>query len=212
MGTVRIEPPLPIKPKDIPINTAKHPLTIVYSNAKNLAANAIAEDGSIDPDCQSSILYTTINKLFVTDHFRHLPISAENLQQKHSDDIDQKIKDGEISTDGGPGYLFQVHFSFNINTIYEKNHIIVAVSPYGLSYGSAQQSGIPSSKSGVQYGNKLISISYFLVVEGKAKLKTSSVAWQKHYAEDMGKSKEEIAKITKPKESITIVADGVIVK
>ena len=146
----------------------------------------------------------------------------------------------------------------------------------GMSYGSAQQSDIPSAKSGVQYGKKIdqhqaISVSkleksfgkdstyngkvegvvvevckkkgcfmtlkregsnepimvrftdytYFMpqdivgktvVVEGKAKLNTTSVAWLKHYAEDMGKSKEEIAKITKPKESITIVADGVIVK
>ncbi|MBE8713403.1 DUF4920 domain-containing protein [Sphingobacterium hungaricum] len=50
-----------------------------------------------------------------------------------------------------------------------------------------------------------------IVVEGRAKIKETSVEWQKHYAEDLGKSKEEIAKITKPKKDISIVADGVVV-
>lgn len=50
-----------------------------------------------------------------------------------------------------------------------------------------------------------------VVLEGEAKMKETSVAWLKHYAEDEGKSAEEIAKITKPKVDINIVADGVIV-
>lgn len=50
-----------------------------------------------------------------------------------------------------------------------------------------------------------------IVVEGEAKMKETSVAWLKHYAEDEGKSAEEIAKITKPKVDINIVADGVVV-
>ncbi len=50
-----------------------------------------------------------------------------------------------------------------------------------------------------------------VVVEGKAKVKETTVEWQKHYAEDMGKSKEEIAKINKPKQDISIVADAVLV-
>jgi len=50
-----------------------------------------------------------------------------------------------------------------------------------------------------------------VVVAGKAKVKESTVAWQKHYAEDLGKSKAEIAKITKPKKEITVVADGVLI-
>jgi hypothetical protein len=43
-------------------------------------------------------------------------------------------------------------------------------------------------------------------------MKTTSVAELQHYAEDAGKSKEEIAKITEPKLELTFVADGVIVK
>ena len=50
-----------------------------------------------------------------------------------------------------------------------------------------------------------------VVVEGKAKVKETSVDWQKHYAEDLGKSKEEIEKIKEPKRDISIVADGVLV-
>lgn len=50
-----------------------------------------------------------------------------------------------------------------------------------------------------------------VVVEGKAKVKETTVEWQKHYAEDRGKSKEEIAKINKPKQEISVVADGVLV-
>lgn len=50
-----------------------------------------------------------------------------------------------------------------------------------------------------------------IVVEGKAKVKETTVEWQKHYAEDQGKSKEEIAKIKAPKRDISIVADGVLV-
>ena len=42
-------------------------------------------------------------------------------------------------------------------------------------------------------------------------VKETTVEWQKHYAEDMGKSKEEIAKINKPKQDISVVADGVLV-
>lgn len=50
-----------------------------------------------------------------------------------------------------------------------------------------------------------------IVLEGNAKVKETSVAWLKHYAEDEGKSAEEIAKITEPKVDITIIADGVVV-
>ena len=50
-----------------------------------------------------------------------------------------------------------------------------------------------------------------VVLEGKAKVKETTVEWQKHYAEDMGKSKEEIAKINNPRKDISLVADGVLV-
>lgn len=51
-----------------------------------------------------------------------------------------------------------------------------------------------------------------VVFEGTAQQTTTSVAELKHYAEDAGKSKAEIAKITEPEKALTFVADGVIVK
>ena len=48
-----------------------------------------------------------------------------------------------------------------------------------------------------------------VVVEGKAELKETSVAMQKHYAEDAGKSKEEIEKIKEPKKEVIMMIKGV---
>ncbi|WP_109696999.1 DUF4920 domain-containing protein [Chitinophaga deserti] len=50
-----------------------------------------------------------------------------------------------------------------------------------------------------------------VVVEGNAKVTETSVERLRHFAEDAGKSKAEIEKITKPKKDIVIVADGVVV-
>lgn len=50
-----------------------------------------------------------------------------------------------------------------------------------------------------------------VVVEGKAKVTETNVERLRHYAKDAGKSAEEIAKITKAKKDVTIMADGVLV-
>lgn len=51
-----------------------------------------------------------------------------------------------------------------------------------------------------------------VIVEGKAYVNEMSVAEQQHYAEDAGKSEEEIAQITEPKRTLSFMADGVLVK
>ena len=51
-----------------------------------------------------------------------------------------------------------------------------------------------------------------VVVEGTAETSTTPVADLRHYAQDAGKSKEEVEKITEPEKALTFVADGVIVK
>lgn len=51
-----------------------------------------------------------------------------------------------------------------------------------------------------------------VIVEGKAFLKETSVKELQHYAEDAGKSKEEIAKITEPKKEFAFEASGVLMK
>ena len=51
-----------------------------------------------------------------------------------------------------------------------------------------------------------------VVFEGEAQKKLVPVEHLQHYASDAGKSKEEIAKITEPKDELTFIAEGVIVK
>ncbi len=51
-----------------------------------------------------------------------------------------------------------------------------------------------------------------VIVNGLAFVEEMSVDDQRHYAEDAGKSKTEIAKISKPKRSFGFEADGVLIK
>jgi Domain of unknown function (DUF4920) len=50
-----------------------------------------------------------------------------------------------------------------------------------------------------------------VVMAGKAVKQVTSVEELRHFAEDAGKSKEDIAKITQPKEEIQFVASGVLI-
>jgi len=50
-----------------------------------------------------------------------------------------------------------------------------------------------------------------VVIDGEPKLKTTSVAELKHYAEDAKKSKEEIDAITQPQKEIRIMAKGIVI-
>lgn len=51
-----------------------------------------------------------------------------------------------------------------------------------------------------------------VIMEGYAYNDTTSVAQLRHYAEDGGKSKDEIAKITEPEVAVSFEAHGVIIK
>jgi hypothetical protein len=51
-----------------------------------------------------------------------------------------------------------------------------------------------------------------VIVEGKAFVKETSVKELQHYAEDAGKTKEEIAKIIAPKKEFAFVANGVLLE
>lgn len=50
-----------------------------------------------------------------------------------------------------------------------------------------------------------------VIIEGVAYREVTTVEELKHYAEDEGKSEEEIAQITEPVEELKFMADGVIV-
>lgn len=51
-----------------------------------------------------------------------------------------------------------------------------------------------------------------VIINGKAFVSEVSVEEQRHYAEDAGKSEEEIAAIIEPKRTYTFEADGVLLK
>jgi hypothetical protein len=51
-----------------------------------------------------------------------------------------------------------------------------------------------------------------VILEGKAFVQITPVEELQHYAEDAGKSKEEIAKITAPKKEFAFEANGVLLK
>lgn len=50
-----------------------------------------------------------------------------------------------------------------------------------------------------------------IIVNGKAYVEEMSVEDQRHYAEDAGKSVDEIAAITAPKRTLALEADGVLI-
>ncbi|UBM59367.1 DUF4920 domain-containing protein [Marinilongibacter aquaticus] len=50
-----------------------------------------------------------------------------------------------------------------------------------------------------------------VIIKGKPEIQVTSVKELKHYAQDAGKSKSEIAAINRPLEELTFVADGVLV-
>ena len=51
-----------------------------------------------------------------------------------------------------------------------------------------------------------------VIINGKAFLKETSVDDLRHYAEDAGKTAEEIAAITQPEKTFAFEADGVLLK
>jgi len=51
-----------------------------------------------------------------------------------------------------------------------------------------------------------------VIIDGLAKIDTTSVDELRHYAEDAGKDAAEIAKITEPEVGVSFTADGVIIK
>ncbi|MDH5397406.1 MAG: DUF4920 domain-containing protein [Cyclobacteriaceae bacterium] len=53
---------------------------------------------------------------------------------------------------------------------------------------------------------------YTAIIEGTAKVEITDVQTLKHYAQDAGKSAEEINSITEPSEEINFVATGVLIE
>ncbi len=76
----------------------------------------------------------------------------------------------------------------------EKDTVLVRFKDYGFF--------VP--KSGIEGKSTIIN--------GSLSVDTLSIVQLQHYAEDAGKSKKEIALITKPEVTISFLADGVLIK
>ena len=76
----------------------------------------------------------------------------------------------------------------------EKDTILVRFKDYGFF---APKAGIEGDKA---------------IINGKMSIETLSVELLRHYAEDAGKSKDDIEKIIKPEVSLTFLADGVFIE
>ena len=76
----------------------------------------------------------------------------------------------------------------------EKDTVLVRFKDYGFF--------VP--KSGIEGKSTIIN--------GSLSVDTLSIVQLQHYAEDAGKSKEEIALISKPEITISFLADGVLIK
>ena len=76
----------------------------------------------------------------------------------------------------------------------EKDTVLVRFKDYGFF--------VP--KSGIEGKSTIIN--------GSLSVDTLSIAQLQHYAEDAGKSKKEIALISKPEVTISFLADGVLIK
>jgi disulfide oxidoreductase YuzD len=60
-----------------------------------------------------------------------------------------------------------------------------------------------------EFAMPLYIVGKTIIAEGEATTKETSVKQLKHYAEDAGKSKEEIEKITEPKKEVLMMIKGV---
>ena len=58
---------------------------------------------------------------------------------------------------------------------------------------------------------RVLSFGKGVIIEGVAYHDTTTVADLQHYAEDAGKSKEEIAAITKPEKEVRVTAKGIVI-
>lgn len=106
---------------------------------------------------------------------------------ENADSVNLKVESEILATCAMKGCWMNVALN-------EDEHMRVTFKDYGFF--------VP--KEGVE-GKKVI-------VEGYAKRVTTDVETLQHFAKDAGKSQAEIDAITEPKEEVTFIASGVIIK
>lgn len=116
-------------------------------------------------------------------------VNTEDLltQLEGADSVNLKVESEILATCAMKGCWMNVALN-------DDEHMRVTFKDYGFF--------VP--KEGVE-GKKVI-------VEGYAKRVTTDVETLQHFAKDAGKTQEEIDAITEPKDEVTFIASGVIIK
>ena len=132
---------------------------------------------------QSNKNFDTYGQSFDTAGINNYKVEKESLLNNPQDDT--KLEGQILSTCPMKGCWMKISV--------ERDTILVRFKDYGFF--------VP--KSGAEGKSAIIN--------GKLSVDTLSVAQLRHYAEDAGKSKEEVSKIVKPEITISFLADGVVI-
>ena len=132
---------------------------------------------------QSNKNFDTYGQSFDIAGINNYKVEKESLLNNPQDDT--KLEGQILSTCPMKGCLMKMSV--------ERDTILVRFKDYGFF--------VP--KSGAEGKSAIIN--------GKLSVDTLSVAQLRHYAEDAGKSKEEVSKIVKPEITISFLADGVVI-
>ena len=132
---------------------------------------------------QSNKNFDTYGQSFDTAGINNYKVEKESLLNNPQDDT--KLEGRILSTCPMKGCWMKMSV--------EQDTILVRFKDYGFF--------VP--KSGAEGKSAIIN--------GKLSVDTLSIAQLRHYAEDAGKSKEEVSKIVKPEITISFLADGVVI-
>ncbi len=132
---------------------------------------------------QSNKNFDTYGQSFDTAGINNYKVEKESLLNNPQDDT--KLEGRILSTCPMKGCWMKMSV--------EQDTILVRFKDYGFF--------VP--KSGAEGKSAIIN--------GKLSVDTLSVAQLRHYAEDAGKSNEEISKIINPEITISFLADGVVI-
>ncbi len=140
-----------------------------------------------ETEIQKEISYASFGKEIVADD----AIAASSMAQHYKtmrvgDSIDSKMLGKVKEVCQSKGCWMKVDLE-------DGNQVMVKFKDYGFF--------VPKDIAGKE-----------VIINGKAFVNEVPIDEQRHYAEDAGKSKEEIAAITKPERTFSFEADGVLLK
>lgn len=154
---------------------------LCFTSCKNKSQESNTESPQKD-----DIAYATFGKeIMATDAVIAKSMAAHYQVMQQGDSIDTKMRAKVKNVCQAKGCWMTLDLG-------EDKEVMVKFKDYGFF--------VPKDISGKE-----------VIINGKAYVKEVSVDEQRHYAEDAGKSAEEVATITDPKRTYSFEADGVLV-